>query len=147
MLKFQCTTHQTTYNHQLLKMVEWGVSLSFGLQNKLNTGWSKRKVRKIFAYISKNIWATKIFHTFLRLWAWDIYACVSCWKFFPHLCTIFTWLILMIVEEMWPTLFFIFRRGHTSSTFLNSCSFQRYRPLLPVHWDIFKLTPFDSVNI
>ena len=37
------------------------------------------------------------------------------------------------VEEVWPTLFFIFRGGHTSSTFLNSCSFQRYRPLSPVH--------------
>ena len=33
-----------------------------------------------------------------------------------------------IVEEVWPTLFFIFRGGHTSSTILNSWSFQRYRP-------------------
>ena len=30
-----------------------------------------------------------------------------------------------IVEEVWPTLFFIFRGGHTSSTILNSCSFRR----------------------
>ena len=35
--------------------------------------------------------------------------------------------------------------GHTSSTILNSCSFQRYRLLLPVHWDIFKLTPFICI--
>ena len=34
-----------------------------------------------------------------------------------------------IVEEVRPTLFFIFREGHISSTILNSCSFQRYRLL------------------
>ena len=32
-----------------------------------------------------------------------------------------------IVEEVCPTLFFIFRGGHTSSTILNSCSFRRWR--------------------
>ena len=31
------------------------------------------------------------------------------------------------IEEVWPTLFFIIRGGHTSLTLLNSCSFQRYR--------------------
>ena len=46
----------------------------------------------------------------------------------------FRWLYLWkdqefkTVEELWPTLFFIFRGGYTSSTILNCWSFQRYRP-------------------
>ena len=34
-----------------------------------------------------------------------------------------------IVEEVWPPLKMKKKVGHTSSTILNSCSFQRYRPV------------------
>ena len=39
-----------------------------------------------------------------------------------------------IVEELRPLLKMKNKGGHTSTTFLNSCSFQRYRLLLPVQW-------------
>ena len=48
------------------------------------TGWSKRKVSKIFTYISKIIWATKIYHTFLSPWELDIYAGVSSLHIFTY---------------------------------------------------------------
>ena len=43
-----------------------------------------------------------------------------------------------IVEEVWPTLFL--GGGHNSSTILNSCSFQRYRPLSVKTSSFFWLT-------
>ena len=44
---------------------------------------SKMKVSKINAYKSKNIWVTKIFHTFLVCWILNIYDGVSSKHIFP----------------------------------------------------------------
>ena len=68
-----------------------------------STGWSKRKVRKTFTYISKINLRNKHISHFLRLWAWNIFDSVSCWNFFPYLCTICTWLIFMMILSISKT--------------------------------------------
>ena len=67
------------------------------LHHNLYTAWSIRKVSKIFAYNSKNIWATKIYHIFLDPWILDIFAGVSCLHVFQDFDVFLTNYILMII--------------------------------------------------
>ena len=52
-----------------------------------------------------------------------------------------------IVEEIWPPLKIENKVGHTSSTILNSCSFQRYRMLSVKASSFFLTHPLNCPNI